>query len=64
MKITIVRRVHKSIEYVYYCNTYSPVVYWNTRGLMLVMSLINDWHIQSIEFLLAFSQEPIKLIST
>ena len=51
---------HNSIEYVDYCNTYSPVVLWNTVRLMLAVALLNDWHMQSIDFVLAFPQAPVK----
>ena len=54
------RRGHKSVEYVDYWNTYSPVVSWNTVRLMLVMALIDNWHMQYIDFVLAFAQAPIK----
>ena len=51
---------HKSIEYVDYWNIYSPLVYWNTVILMLVIALINDWHMQYIDFALEFTQSPVK----
>jgi hypothetical protein len=35
---------HKSVEYVDYWETYSPVVSWNTVRLLIVLSLLNDWH--------------------
>ena len=48
------------LEYMDDWNTYSPVVSWNTTRIMLVMTLINDWHMQSINFMLAFLQAPVK----
>ena len=51
---------HKSIEFVDYWNTYSPVVSWSTVRLLLVLALINNWHMQSIDFVLAFPQAPVK----
>ena len=51
---------HKSVEFVDYWNTYSPVVSWNTVRLLIVMALINGWHMQSIDFVLAFPQAPVK----
>jgi hypothetical protein len=52
---------HKSIELVDYSMTYSPVVSWNTVRLIIVMALVNnDWYMQSIDFVLAFPQAPIK----
>lgn len=51
---------HRSIEFVDYWNTYSPVVTWSTVRLMITMALINDWHMRSIDFVLAFPQAPVK----
>jgi hypothetical protein len=51
---------HKSIAFVDYWSTYSPVVSWNTVQVLIVMELINDWHMQSIDFVLAFPQAPVK----
>ena len=51
---------HKSIEYVDYWNTYYPLVSWNTVELMLVMEIINNWHIQYNYFVLECTQAPVK----
>lgn len=51
---------HKSIESVDYWSTYSPVVSWGTVRLMLVLAIVNNWHMQSIDFVLAFPQAPVK----
>jgi len=51
---------HRSVKFVDYWDTYSPVVSWNTVRLLLVISLINNWHMQSIDFVLAFPQAPVK----
>jgi len=51
---------HKSIEFVNYWTTYSPVVSWGTVRLVLVLALINNWHMQSVDFILAFPQAPVK----
>ena len=51
---------HKSVEFIDYWATYSPVVTWNSVRLMLIMALINDWHVRSIDFVLAYPQAPIK----
>ena len=51
---------HKSVEFIDYWNTYSPVVSWNTVRLLIVMALLNEWHMQSIDFILAFPQAPVK----
>ena len=51
---------HRSIETIDYWSTYSPVVSWNTVRLMIVFALTNNWHMRSIDFVLAFPQDPIK----
>jgi hypothetical protein len=51
---------NRSLEYIDYWSTYSPVVLWNTVRLLIVMALLNDWHMQSIDFVLAYPQAPIK----
>ena len=51
---------HRSLANVDYWDTYSPVVSWSTVRLMLIFALINDWHMESIDFVLAFPQAPIK----
>ena len=51
---------HRSIENVDYWNTYSPVVSWSTVRLIIVFALLNNWHMQSIDFVLAYPQAPIK----
>lgn len=51
---------HKSIEFVDYWTTYSPVVSWGTVRLVLILALINEWHMRSVDFILAFPQAPVK----
>ena len=51
---------HRSIETIDYWSTYSPVVSWSTVRLMIVFALTNNWHMRSIDFVLAFPQAPIK----
>lgn len=51
---------HRSIDFVNYWATYSFVVSWSTVQLMIVLALINDWQMQSIDFVLAFPQAPVK----
>ena len=51
---------HKSVEYVDYWSTYSPVVTWSSVRLMITMALINGWHVQLIDFVLPFPQAPVK----
>ena len=51
---------HRSIENVDYWDTYAAVVSWSTVRLMIIFALINDWHMESIDFVLAYPQAPIK----
>ena len=51
---------HKSIEFIDYWTTYSPVVSWSTVRLLIIMALINEWYMQSIDFVLAYPQAAIK----
>ena len=51
---------HRSIESIDYWATYSPVVSWSTVRLMIVFAILNDWHMESIDFVLAFPQATIK----
>ena len=51
---------HRYIESIDYWATYSPVVSWSTVRLMIVFAILNDWHMESIDFVLAFLQAPIK----
>jgi hypothetical protein len=51
---------HRSIENIDYWSTYSPVVSWSTVRLMIVFALLNDWHMESIDFVLAYPQAPVK----
>ena len=50
---------HRSIENVDYWGTYSPVVSWSTVRLAIIFALINNWHIESIDFVLAYPQAPV-----
>ena len=47
---------HRSKEFVDYWDTYSPVVSWQTIRLIFTLAIINDWHIRSIDFVLAYTQ--------
>ena len=51
---------HRSIQFVDYWSTYSPVVSWSAVRLVMVIALINNWHMRSIDFVLAFPQANIK----
>ena len=47
---------HKSVEFVDYWSTYSPVVSWQTIRLIFTLAIINKWNIRAIDFVLAFPQ--------
>ena len=51
---------HKYIEIVDYWSTYSPVVPWQTIRLVLILALIKNWHIRSVDFVMAYLQANIK----
>ena len=51
---------HRSVEFVDYWDTYFPVVSWQTIRLIFTLAIVNDWHIHSIDFVLAFPQANIK----
>ena len=51
---------HKSIENVDYWATYSLIVSWSTVRLILVLALINNWTMKSIDFVMAFLQASTK----
>ena len=46
---------HRSVEFVDYWNTYSPVVSWQTICLMFTLAIIDEWHIHYIDFFARFS---------
>jgi hypothetical protein len=47
---------HRSIEFVDYWDTYSPVVCWQTIRLVFILVLMKNWYIHSIDFVLAIPQ--------
>ena len=51
---------YRSVENVDYWATYSPVVSWSTVRPMIVFAIINNWHMESIDFVLAHPQAPVK----
>ncbi|MEM7283838.1 MAG: reverse transcriptase domain-containing protein, partial [Pseudomonadota bacterium] len=51
---------HRSVEGLDFWSTYSPVVSWSTVRLMITTALIQNWHMKSIDFVLAFPQAPVK----
>ena len=60
-KVRLCAGEHKSVEGLDYWSTYSPVVSWSTLRLIITMALLQDWHMQSIDFVLAFPQAPVVL---
>ena len=51
---------HRSIEFVDNWDTYSPIVSWQTIRLVFTLAIVNNWHIHSIDFVMAFPQADIK----
>ena len=51
---------HRSIEFVDYWDTYSPVVSWQTIRLVFTLAIVNNWYIHSIDFIMAFPQATVK----
>ena len=43
-----------------YWETYSPVVSWSTVRLILILSLVLNWHARSLDFVLAYPQADVK----
>ena len=44
-----------------YSNIYAPVVSWLAVRLMFILSVIEGWHSESIDFTLAFPQADVEL---
>ena len=42
-----------------YTKTYSPVVTWFYTRLLSILSVINQWHTQKVDFVIAYPQSPI-----
>ena len=53
---------HKSTKFVDYWDTYSLVVSWKTIRLIFTLTIVNDWHIRSIDFFSPFHKGKSKLI--
>ena len=51
---------HRQVKGVDYWSTYSPVVAWSTVRLVLIFAIINNWTIQSIDFVQAFPQADVQ----
>ena len=58
-KARLCARGHRSIESVDYWSTYSPVVSWSTVRLIRVFAMINNWHMRSVDFVMAYPQATI-----
>jgi hypothetical protein len=39
---------------------YAPVVTWFSIQLLLVLSILNNWHTHQVDFVLAYTQADIK----
>ena len=48
-------------EGIHYWDSYAPVVHWLTVRIVLILSLIENLHSRSIDFVLAFPQTMIKV---
>ena len=48
-------------EGIHYWDTYAPVVQWLTVRIVLILSLLENLHSRSIDFILAFPQAKIKV---
>ena len=59
-KARLYARGHKSIENVDYWSTYSPIFLWSTFRLILVLALVNNWEMISIDFIMALPQAATK----
>ena len=51
---------HKSIPFVDYWDTFAPVISWPTVRLIFTLALVSNWHIHSIDIILAYPQADIK----
>lgn len=50
----------QTIKGVHYQDTYSPVVSWTTVRILMILSLVNNWHARQIDFVLAFPQAKVR----
>ena len=49
---------HKQIHGLDYWSTYSPVVSWSTLRIVMNLALVHNWHMEAIDFVLAYPQAP------
>ena len=47
-----------------YWTTFAPVVSWTTVRCIFIMALLSGWHMRSIDFVMAYTQAGVKLISS
>ena len=59
-KVRLCAGGHKSIEFVDYWTTYSPIVSWKTIRLVLIITSIKDWCIRSVDFMMVYPQADIQ----
>ena len=50
---------HKMIPGKYYDETYAPALAWSTIRLFLILTILNRWKSQQINFVLAYPQAPV-----
>ena len=46
---------------IHYCDTYTPVVTWQTVRFFLVMSILLTWHSHQLDFVMAYPQAPTEM---
>ena len=51
---------YRSVKFIDYWDTYSPVVSWQTIHLVFTLAIVIDWFIHSIDFVMVFPQADIK----
>jgi hypothetical protein len=50
----------KQVRGVNYWDTFAPVASWSSIRLLLVMSLINNWHTKQIDYVQAYTQADVE----
>ena len=50
----------RMVKHKHYDLTYAPVVKWYSIRMMLALALVNNWHTQQIDYVLAYPQAPIE----
>ena len=44
-----------------HCDTYTPIVNWNTLCLLFIQSIINRWYNKQMDFILAYLHAPAEV---